>query len=78
MQRKMNKSYQENDKIMNNQLFNDTLDYAEVEKQYFTFENNERDSSQSLHDNEYEKAGIFSRIFFNWVSPTIKVRKCLN
>ena len=55
-------------------LFNDTHSYAEDKKEYFTIENKEKKEHLDVEDNIYENAGIFSTIFFKWVSPVISVR----
>ena len=55
-------------------LFNDTHSYAEDEKEYFTIESKEKKELLDVEDNIYENAGIFSTIFFKWVSPVISVR----
>ena len=63
----------ENDRNIFRPLFNNTDDLIDDEKQYFTIENKENNSSSDYHKNAYENAGIFSVIFFKWVSPIINV-----
>ena len=63
----------ENGKLTLYPLSDNTNDLIEYEKQYFTFEDQEDKASSNSHENAYENAGIFSCIFFKWVSPIINV-----
>ena len=63
------------DKLITMQVFNDTDDSRDDERQYFTIEKKDDNQIPIGLKDLYENAGVFSTIFFRWVSPVINVSR---